>query len=242
MDNNTNVDPWANMGNMAPGSQAGEARPEDLARAAEWEKSMTDAPEFNGGQPFGTETAADTTAEQGLEIENRDESIADASAILNYGLNAAAREKGVEAVVQAINNFIPDGKSDPIRQILTELGVENVVEMNTIADESRAIRPAENTFRSESVNAPTTLNRSESGALNAIQQMKELIAEVQTAPEYTELRNDALKYGKGVFEYAVNKYGTRDLTVLFKELSTLKQSAKTAPRHQKIKLKTNHLQ
>lgn len=235
MENNAEIDPWAKMGNMA-GNKSGEISQEGLAREAEWNNAMTGAPEFSGNQ-FGEaaqstpESPYETAVEQpASESPERDDNIADASAIINYGLNAAAREKGVEATIQAINNFVPNGTGDPIKQLFVELGIDTGAEVKDVIEESRAIRPDENAFRSENINAPTTMNRSYEGALNAIKEVKELVAEVQTSPAYANLRAEAVRYNKGLFEYAVSKYGVRDLTVLFGALSEQKENPdKKAP-------------
>lgn len=222
MDDQTQIDPWANMGNRIPGTNP-EVTKEGLERAATWEQAMTDAPEFAGNN-FGQPTAPETPNDTNLETENHDENIADASAILNYGLNAAAREKGVDAVVNTIKNFVYKGQGDPIIQLLTELGVDTPKEFNELKDESHAIKPDENIFRNESPNAPTTLNKSMEGALNAIQEFKLLITEVESSPEYNTLRNEALKNGKSIYGEALSKYDTRDLTTLFNALSEHKDN------------------
>jgi len=233
MDNNTyEKDPWANM-NVAPGMKTGEVSQEGLAREAQWNNIMSDAPEFSGDPVFGgpkaeapTETPAAEapTAEQSPE---RDENIADATAIINYGLNAAAREKGVEPVIQTINNFVPNEDGDPIKQLFIELGVDTKEELTDVKEESRAAKPSENAFRNESVNAPIIINKSANGALSAIAEVKNLVAEVETSPDYADLRAEAMSNGKGIFEYAVSKYNVRDLTVLFNALSERKKQRET---------------
>ena len=236
MENNAEIDPWAKMGNVA-GNKSGEVSQEGLAREAEWNNAMTDAPEFSDNQfgeatPATPESSSEVATEQSADKSpERDDNIADASAIINYGLNAAARERGVEATIQAINNFVPNGNGDPIKQLFVELGIDTGTEVKDLIEESRAAKPNENTFRNENVNAPSTMNRSQEGALNAIKEVKELVAEVQTSPAYANLRAEAKKAGKGYFEYAVSKSGVRDLTVLFGSLSQFKEvpSSKAAP-------------
>ena len=222
MDDQTQIDPWANMGNRVPSTNP-EVTKEGLERAAAWEQAMTDAPAFAGNN-FGQPTTPETPNDTNLETENHDENIADASAILNYGLNAAAREKGVDAVVNTIKNFVYKGQGDPIIQLLTELGIDTPKEFSELRDESRAIKSDENTFRNESVNAPATLNKSVQGALNAIQDFKLLITEVESSPEYNNLRSEALKNGKSIYGEAVSDYNVHDLTTLFNALSAQKEN------------------
>ena len=236
MENNAEIDPWAKMGNVA-GNKSGEVSQDGLAREAEWNNAMTDAPEFSGNQfgeatPATPESSSEVATEQSADKSpERDDNVADASAIINYGLNAAARERGVEATIQAINNFVYNGDGDPIKQLFIELGIDTGAEVKDLIEESRAAKPNEDAFRNENINAPNTINKSLEGALNAIKEVKELVAEVQSSPAYANLRAEAKKTGKGYFEYAVSKYGVRDLTVLFGSLGQLKEapSSKSTP-------------
>ena len=236
-DNTAEKDPWAKLGNTI-GNKTSEVTPEGLAREASWNAAMADAPEFTGDQlneagipnlPDSYETTVteptDVTAE---EAPKRDENIADASAIINYGLNAASHEKGVEQVIQTINNFVSKGDEDPIEQLFNDLDIDTKTELKDTAEEARAAKPEENAFRSEDINAPATINKSHEGALAAIQNVKDLVTEVQTSPAYADLRAEALSSGLGVFEYAVKKYAVRDLTVLFRALSEQKQEYEQA--------------
>lgn len=208
MDNSSNqMDPWANMGNLST-SNLGETSPESAARAAEWSEAMEDAPEFNG--------------EQKEEAPDRDQNIAEASAILNYGLNAASRETSVEQVIQTISNFIPKADEDPIDQLMIELGIDTKEEVEDLEDESKASKLNEEKYRQD-VNAPATIKRSREGALIAIREVKDLVNEVKTSPAYAGLRAEALSSNKGLFEYAVSKFGVRDLTVLFSALAEEKR-------------------
>ena len=224
MDNNAmEKDPWADMGNMT-NSRPSEVSAEGLAREAEWNAAMADAPEFNANQSNDTTAPIDQQAEQmDTEAPRRDENIADASAIINYGMNAAAREIGVEATIQAIKNFVPNGVEDPIKQLLVNLGIDTHTEIKNLHEESRAAKAEEDAFRNESVNAPSTIKKSTEGALYAIKEVRELAAEVETSPAYANLRAEALKSGKGLYEYAVARYGVRDLTALFNTLSEQKE-------------------
>ena len=208
MDNNTGEkDPWANLGNMAGNKSKEEISEEGLAREAEWNTVMSDVPEF-GNNPTDAE---------------RDKSIAEASAIIKYGVNAASREVGVESVMQTINNFVPEGDNDPIKQLYLELGIDTQKNYKEFREEARATKARENEFLSNNVNAPASMKRSKEDALQAIKEVKDLVSEVKSSPAYADLREEALHCNKGVFEYAVSKYGVRDLTVLFDALSEEKQ-------------------
>ncbi|MBR6505824.1 hypothetical protein IKT18_03260 [Candidatus Saccharibacteria bacterium] len=234
MDNQatTEIDPWANMGNMGPQRpQNNEVSAENLKRAEEWNQAMQDSPAFSGETQPQPATVAETPIEanpQPLQNnEERDGNISDAEAILFQGpINAAAKEKGVDVVVQGIKNFVYSGQGDPMKQLLTEIGVNTQQEKQELAEESQAIKPAEAAFREENINAPTAATRSEEGTLSAIQEFKELIAEVESSEEYAPLRANAMKYGKSIWEEAISEYDVRDLTTLFDALSKQKASAK----------------
>lgn len=214
MDNKAGeVDPWASVGNMA-GDKSGETvSAEGLAREAAWSNAMADVPEFG----------STNTTQSAPEAPERDKNISEASAIIKYGMNAAAREVGVETVMQTINNFVPDANGDPIKQLYLELGIDTKEEISDLADEAKASKTQENTFLRENANAPISTKRSNEDALLAIKEVKELVSEVKTSPAYGDLREEALHNKKGIFEYAVSKYGVRDLTVLFDALSAEKQ-------------------
>ncbi|MBO7131919.1 hypothetical protein J6V85_01475 [Candidatus Saccharibacteria bacterium] len=206
-----------------PGTTPGEVSAEQMAKAEQWEDSMgTGVPEFSGDQ-FGNANesneyygeAAKAEAESG---EAYDKGISDAAALINYGLDAAAREKGVEFVVQTIKTFNASGKEDPIGDLFNAMGIDTPTEAKDVRNEALAARDNVNEFR-EGVNQPSQ-KRSLEGAFKAIEDMKELILEVEGAdPRYEELRAGARAAGKGYFEYAVNSYGTRGLTELFRVLA-----------------------
>ena len=241
MDNQTTEikDPWANMGNLSPqGPQNGEVSAENLKRAEEWTQAMQNPPAFSGeaqSQPTATaetpvgtpiKSLAETSTQLPSDAEQRNESIAEAEAILYQGpINAAAREKGIEQVVQSIKNFVYDGNGNPINQLLNDVSIDTQKELTDMAEEQRAIKQAENTFRTENINAPVATKKSEIGALSAIKDFKELIAEVETSPDYANLREQALKNGKSIWEEAIREYNVRDLTTLFDALGKQKALA-----------------
>lgn len=175
-------------------------------------------PEFAGEQ-FGTANAENEYYGEGgdnMEEQNeeRNAGIADAAALINYGLNAAARSMGVELLVQKIKSFDASGMEDPIRGFYEYLGINNSEERKDLREENMASKPSETEFR-EGVNAPSH-EKSVEGAFAAIDDMKELIAEVEGAdPRYEALREGARSAGKGYFEFAVSEYGVRGLTELF---------------------------
>ncbi len=192
-------------------------------------KSFTagDVPEFAGEQ-FGianekNQFYGESVDEQEVEAESNDnEGIADAASIINYGLDAIAREKGVEYVVQGIKSFDPSGSDNPVRDLFIHLDLENTSDLEDTREESAATKQTRDAFRDE-YDMPKTENRSKQGALKAIADMKELIAEVEGAdPRYAELRSAASSAGKGYFEYAVKDYDKRGLTELFATLNEQK--------------------
>lgn len=164
---------------------------------------------------------AETSVMQSGSGEERNDGIADAAALINYGLNAAAMQVGVETVVQKIKNFDASGREDPIGDLFDYLGVSMPEDRKNSA---KASADKVQVFR-DNVNAPST-QKSTEGAFKALDDMKELISEVEGAdPRYKELRQGAKTMGKGYFDYAVMNYGTRGLTELFDELAKQRENA-----------------
>ena len=160
----------------------------------------------------------------GEESTNYDDGLAGAAAIINYGLDAAAREIGVERTVQLIKNFDLASSEDPIKDLYEYLGIDTTDERQSVMLEAKATKPQIAGFYEES-DMPATLQRSKEGAIKAITDMKELISEVESAdPRYAELRAKAHSAGKGYFEYAVKDFGTRGLTELFSVLMEQKEA------------------
>ena len=162
--------------------------------------------------------------EMGNTGEQYDAGIADAAALINYGLDAAARELGVEVVVQKIKGFDASGRENPIGDLFKELGVNTPEGAESVQKEDAAAASDVLKFRS-GVNNPGQ-RRSYEGALKALDDMKELISEVEGAdPRYESLREGARTAGKGYFEYAVNEFGSRGLTELFGVLAEQREKA-----------------
>lgn len=221
-----------------PGGNPGEVSAEQMAKVERWEGAMENGvPNYTGEQQFGVanennEFYGEAAADEAEAGEAYDKGISDAAALINYGLNAAAREKGVEYVVQTIRNFNAFGSEDPIKKLFSELGVDTPEEKRNIQEEDLATKENMEEFRG-GVNAPSQ-TKSIEGALKAIEDMKELIAEVEVAdPRYEELRAGAKAAGKGYFEYAVSAFGTQDLTTLFKVLAM--QREKVADKNEELK-------
>ena len=196
----------------------------DLARADKWESAMNadDLPPFAGEDPMAPTDAelAPPEAIGAEEAEKDNNSLSNAAAIINYGLNAAARQYGVETVVQKIKTFNMAGSENPIKDLFTYLGINAPAETNEVRMERAATRMEEANFYENSEAAPNTRKRSIEGAFQAIQDMKNLIAEVEgTNPRYEELRRRAKAAGKGYFEYAVGSNVNRGLTDLFNALA-----------------------
>ena len=190
-------------------------------------KSMSKGvPEFTGFQ-FGNANETNEfygeAVDGNAEADEDNEGLSNAAALINYGLDAVAREKGVETVVQGIKGFDTSKSDNPLRDLYIHLGVDTAEELEDTRDESEATRSARARFRSE-YSMPKTQKRSREGAVKAIQDMKELIAEVEGAdPRYEDLRKQARAYGKGYFEYAVKDFGLKGLTDLFGVLAEQKE-------------------
>ena len=198
----------------------------DLARADEWQSAMNadDVPAFAGDISMNQENGSPDDSLNVVETADTEsysnKGLTDAAAIINYGLNAAAREHGVEAVVQKIKSFDATGSENPIRDLFVYLGIDTPEEINDVKMEREAVRFKEADFYENSEVAPMTKRRSPEGAFKAIQDMKELITEVEKAdPRYEQLRREARAAGKGYFEYAVGSKINRDLTDLFGALA-----------------------
>ena len=219
-----------------PGKKFEAAGERELASEEDFSKSFeTGVPEFAGDKnretQFGQATPENLyygeakddkmNAETGEEY---DKGIADAAALINYGLNAAARELGVETVVQKIKGFDASGRENPIADLFDCLGIDTPEEVKAVNNEGDAAKASEQEFRS-GVNNPG-VNNSHEGAFKALDDMKELIGEVEGAdPRYEELRVNARAAGKGYFEYAVSEFGTRGLTELFSVLAQQREKA-----------------
>ena len=220
---------YDNSFEKAPGDNAETQAERSVPPEQDFEKSFAagDVPEFAGEQ-FGVANEknqfyGESADEQAAEADSNNDGIADAASIINYGLDAIAREKGVESVVQGIKSFDANGSDNPLRDLFTHLGLENANDFKDTSEEAAASRQIRNAFRNE-YNMPRTQNRSKQGALKAIADMKELIAEVEGAdPRYEELRNAAASAEKGYFEYAVKDYNKRGLTELFATLNEQKK-------------------
>ena len=220
---------YDNSFEKAPGDNAETQAERAVPLEQDFEKSFAEGgvSEFAGEQ-FGVANEknrfyGESVDEQAAETDSNNDGIADAASIINYGLDAIAREKGVESVVQGIKSFDANGSDNPLKDLFTHLGLENANDFKETSEEAAASRQMRNAFRNE-YNMPRTQNRSKQGALKAIADMKELIAEVEGAdPRYEELRKAAASAGKGYFEYAVKDYGKRGLTELFATLNEQKK-------------------
>ena len=184
----------------------------------DYSKKMKNAPPFGPEKIFGTANPKNDYYGESPSSEEQDkktEDLDDAALIINYGLDAVAREIGVEATIQGIKSFDVSRSDNPIRDLYIHLGINTVEELKDTHEESEANKYALERFRNE-YNMPKSQQKSREGAVKAIQDMKELITEVEGAdPRYQELRDAARAEGKGYFEYAVKDFGIRGLTDLF---------------------------
>ena len=109
----------------------------------------------NGVQNDGTESGAVgdiplvNKADEMMNGNEYNQGIADAAAIINYGLNAAARERDVESVVQGIKKFVVTGSNDVIGDLFRFLGIDTPAEMKELREEARATRTSEEAFLAE---------------------------------------------------------------------------------------------
>lgn len=195
-------------------------------------------PEFSGDK-FGIAHENNDfygeSVKEDSESEEYNDSVANAASLINYGLDAIAREKGVEVVVQGIKSFDTTGSENPLRDLYDHLGIDTREEFEDVRDESMASKFKKTQFREE-YNMPKTEKRTREGMLKAIADMKELIAEVETAdPRYEELRQSAKNYGKGYFEYAVKDFGLRGLTDLFSVLAEQKKKKEEEEKKEEAK-------
>ncbi len=171
-------------------------------------------------------------ADEMMNGNEYNQGIADAAAIINYGLNAAARDHGVEPVVQGIKNFVVTGSNDVIGDLFRSLGIDTPAEMKELREEARVTRTSEEAFLAEQ-GVQSRGRYSNEGAIAAINSMKELITEVEgDDPRFDELRQGAKAANMGYFEYAVkvlakqeDKDKREDLTTLFKVLAEQKERA-----------------
>lgn len=200
----------------------------------DFEKSFEEGVPPFGGERLGSAYQdnnfyGETIEENGTETDYNN-SIADAASIINYGLDAIARQKGpggVEEVVQGIKSFNVAGSDNPIRDLYNHLGINTKEDFKDAQEESAATRYLKDQFRKE-YSAPKTDRKSLEGAIKAIEDMKELITEVEGAdPRYEEIRMGARAYGKGYFEYAIKDYGVQGLTELFTVLTNQKKKEET---------------
>lgn len=183
----------------------------------------------------GLAANTDSAAEPGEEYNA---GITDAAALINYGLNAAARDLGVETVIQKLKGFDASGREDPIKDFFEYMGVDTPAEYKEVDEEAAAAAFGEEAFR-DGVNG-SSKQKSVEGAFKAIEDMKELIGEVEGAdPRYEELRAGAKSAGKGYFEYAVSSFGTQGLVELFQVLASQREKhekeAEVAPEMQNDK-------
>ena len=182
-----------------------EVSPENAARAEAFESAMEDAPAFAG--------------------ESAENNFADATAIISYGANEAARKYGVEHVVEAINEFNPDSSEDPINDLLESIGVESKEDR---AD-ARDINTNERALLDDNSNPNASKNISRENAVRAIKDFQNMIRAVKADSErFGDLNDDALDSGRGIFERAaeqqVEETGKdEDLVTMFKGLENQKR-------------------
>lgn len=207
MDENYNFERFPTAGGEREVSES-----EDFGKAMNGEGAPV--PAYAGEQPNNMD-----------ESEKFDKAVSDAAAVINYGLNAVARDRGVGYVIGVIKGFDPDGSEDPMMDLFISLGIDTQAEVQEVDEENEAAKSKEEVAFRKGVNAPLQ-ERSVDGARAAIKAIKELIAEVEGAdPRFGRLRTEATAANKDIFDYAVEKAekekknGTRGLTELFDALA-----------------------
>lgn len=179
----------------------------EVPRDQDFSEAMSDV-KYAGEQPNNMD-----------ESEKFDKAVSDAAAVINYGLNAVARDRGVGYVIGVIKGFDPDGSEDPMMDLFISLGIDTQAEVQEVDEENEAAKSKEEVAFRKGVNAPLQ-ERSVDGARAAIKAIKELIAEVEGAdPRFGRLRTEATAAGKNIFDYAVEKYNVRGFTELFDALA-----------------------
>ena len=193
------------------------------ARAAKWESSMNadDVPAFSGEDFFSGNVDTPPTN----EADNNDEydpSLSDAAALVSYGLDAAAMRIGVEATIQRIKSFDASNSTDPIKDLYDYLGIGENPTREEVRDTATAMKNDTDAMREE-IGASAHTPKTTAAAHKAIEDMKDLIAEVEGAdPAYASLRQGAESAGKGYFEYAVGASEGRSLSDLLLALKDQK--------------------
>ncbi len=221
-----------------PGSRIEKVGEREVPAEQDFEKSFAEGvPEFKGdlfgnareeNNYYGETVDDDNKQNEGIEDAGGDEyqeDIANAAAIINYGLDAAARKYGPEIVMQRIKDFDPSGSEDPIGDWFRHLGVDTPEEVKGMKDEARATKDSRTELK-EQFDMPKDNKKSKEGALMAIAEVKELMSEVEGAdPAFDTLRQGAKTAGMGYYEYAVKEYDSRGLTELFQALKNQKDEA-----------------
>lgn len=203
-----------------PGDKNKESEVRVVPEEEDFEAAFKDIGEFD--EKFGTANENNEFYGEATDENELDDTLINASPIVGY-LNAAAREHGVEAVVQSIKSFDVSGTNQPIKDFYEHLGVETNAEREDIRDEAKVAKPSEIDFK-DKYGLVEDEKKSKDAAIEAIKNMKHLIAGVEGAdPKYEELREGARAAKMGYFEYAVKDYGVKGFTELFDVLASQKE-------------------
>lgn len=227
---NSELDPWAKMGNMGHNRDSGAVSEENLRKAEKWQKEMDKVPPF---KERIDDTTEDMTGENSNEI---DEQVLDASRILNY-INEAP--VGLDRAMEIIKTFNPIGVDDPWTELKQQLGImqqkykskraEQKDFFKTEAERREALQ--KNDFiQSESIpGANDKISRQ--NFEYALEQAKELIMSIDGGHEqkYVDLNNEAISAGMGKFDYAVKDKENKDVATLFGSLNELPNKENTDP-------------
>lgn len=199
------------------------------ARAAKWESSMNadDVPAFSGEDFLSGNVDTPSTNEADDDNEY-DPSLSDAAALVSYGLDAAAMRIGVEATIQRIKSFDASNSINPIKDLYDYLGIGENPTREEVHDTATAMKNDTDAMR-EKIGTSAHTPKTTAAAHKAIEDMKDLIAEVEGAdPAYASLRQGAESAGKGYFEYAVGASEGRSLSDLLLALKEQKDRLEPA--------------
>ena len=138
-DNSFEVDPWVKK-----------SEEQILPPDQNFEDSFKNGvPSFSG---FGS---GEKNSESDDAATEYNEGLADATAIINYGIDAAVREEGendaaaIQKVTNVLRDFDASNSENPIRDLFRSLGVETREEMSEVRDEADASAPAELELRTQ---------------------------------------------------------------------------------------------
>ena len=215
-----------------------EVNPENLARAEEWENSMSgdDVPEFAGEWAYPTAEANATnteTSEPSVEEEpiKRNEIVADASAALLYGVNGIAQKAGIEATMDAVEKLDVDSSEYPMWDLMVSAGIDTKNEIGDVRNANKMTTEDINDYCNNNVNAPVVTEKSKEGERKALKDLQEMIQWAKNSSECAKLRDEAKSRDENLFKYATNEKPERGMVQM---LEVLGRQRKEEPKAEKV--------